>query len=84
MALYDDSLETSVTSAKLHNSPYKVDFMRKLVTFSAGTFLLRKKFHDKTLKLVKKSLCLSPLSNATLENRDFSRLTAGLKDLRKT
>lgn len=46
MALYDDSLETSVTSAKLHNSPYKVDFMRKLVTFSTtAAFLPQEKFH---------------------------------------
>lgn len=41
MALYDDSLETSVTSAERHNSPYKVDFMRKLATFSADEHFFR-------------------------------------------
>lgn len=42
MALYDDSLETSVTSTKRHNSPYKVDFMGKLTSFPAGILFLRK------------------------------------------
>ncbi|CAL1680594.1 unnamed protein product [Lasius platythorax] len=61
MALYDDSLETSVTSAKLHNSPYKVDFMRKLVTFSTGTFLSRKKFHGNS-RVCKKIALFSAVS----------------------
>lgn len=51
MALYDDSLETSVTSAKRHNSPYKVDFMRKLTSFPASILFLCKEVP--TLRLVK-------------------------------
>lgn len=47
MALYDDSLETLVTSTKRHNSPYKVGFMGKLASFPAGTLL----FHEEVLQL---------------------------------
>jgi len=74
MALYDDSLETSVTSAKLHNSPYKVDFMRKLVTFSTGTFLLQEKFHGSS-KACKKITLFIAVGNANwLSKTDFRRL----------
>lgn len=36
MALYDDSLETLVASAKRHNSPRKVDFIRERDPVSPG------------------------------------------------
>lgn len=82
MALYDDSLETSVTSAKLHNSPYKVDFMRKLVTFSTGAFLLQEKFHgsSKACKKIALFIAVSGQLKLTLENR-LLLINKDLKDL---
>lgn len=75
MALYDDSLETSVTSAKRHNSAYKVDFMRKLASLPAGVLLLRRsKFRAATSKACKKLLCLSQSVSRPLPKTGYGRL----------
>jgi len=68
MALYDDSLETLVTSAERHNSPHKVDFMGKLATFLAGTFL----FQSSTARSLVKSRLL-------YRDRSFARRLLSLQ-----